>query len=191
MKTLQILFFLVTSLFSFSQAQANGLEIALSSETAQFTVRADSSLIGWGGADLAFGVFFNEDDDIVGQISLMQSRQASEGAPLTFGIGMRGYVGRLDIPNQNILALGIGGEIRYTIPGVMPMATYLQVNYAPKITSFSDTESLADLLLGFQIEILPQTMAFAGIRRLEIDTKSVKNYNGDDNSLHVGIRLTF
>lgn len=191
MKTLRILLVTVTTLFAFSQAQGNDLEIALSPETAQFMVRSDSSLIGWGGADLAFGLFFNEDDDIVGQISLMQSRQASEGAPLTFGIGMRGYVGRLDLSSQNVLALGIGGEIRYTIPGIMPMATYLQANYAPKITSFSDTESLADLLLGFQIEILPQTIAFAGIRRLEIDTKSVKNYDVDDNSLHVGVRLTF
>ncbi len=191
MKTLQILFIIVTSLFSFSQVQANGIEIALSSETAQFTVRSDSSLIGLGGADLDFGLFFNDDNDIVGQISLMQSRQASESAPLTLGIGMRAYVGHLDVSSQNILALGIGGEIRYTIPGVMPMATYLQANYAPKITSFSDTKSVADLLLGFQIEILPQTTAFAGIRRLEIDTKTVKNFDVDDNSLHVGVRFTF
>ena len=191
MKTLQILFIIVTSLFSFSQVQANGIEIALSSETAQFTVRSDSSLIGLGGADLDFGLFFNDDNDIVGQISLMQSRQASESAPLTLGIGMRAYVGHLDVSSQNILALGIGGEIRYTIPGVMPMATYLQANYAPKITSFSDTKSVADLLLRFQIEILPQTIAFAGIRRLEIDTKTVKNFDVDDNSLHVGVRFTF
>lgn len=50
---------------------------------------------------------------------------------------------------------------------------------------------MADLLLGFQIEILPQTIAFAGIRRLEIDTKTVKNFDVDDNNLHVGVRLTF
>ena len=191
MKTLQILFIVIASLLSFPQVQANGIEIALSSETAQFTVRSDSSLIGLGGADLDFGLFFNDDNDIVGQISLMQSRQASEGTPLTLGIGMRAYVGHLDVSSQNILALGLGGEIRYTIPGVMPMATYLQANYAPKITSFSDTKSVADLLLGFQIEILPQTIAFAGIRRLEIDTKTVKNFDVDDNSLHVGVRLTF
>jgi hypothetical protein len=191
MKTLRILLVTVTSLFVFSQAQANDLEIALSSETAQFTVRSDSSLIGWGGADLAFGLFFNDNDDIVGQISLMQARQASEGAPLTFGIGMRGYVGHLDLSSQNILALGIGGEIRYTIPSVMPMAIYLQVNYAPKITSFSDTESVSDLLLGFQLEILPQTIAFAGIRRLEVDTEAVKNYDVDDNRVHLGVRFTF
>jgi hypothetical protein len=191
MKTLQILFIVIASLLSFPQVQANGIEIALSSETAQFTVRSDSSLIGLGGADLDFGLFFNDDNDIVGQISLMQSRQASESAPLTLGIGMRAYVGHLDVSSQNILALGIGGEIRYTIPGVMPMATYLQANYAPKITSFSDTKSVADLLLRFQIEILPQTIAFAGIRRLEIDTKTVKNFDVDDNNLHVGVRLTF
>lgn len=191
MKTLRILLVAVTSLLAFSPAQANDLEIALSSETAQLTVRSDSSLIGWGGADLAFGLFFNDDDDIVGQISLLQSRQASKGAPLTFGIGARGYVGRLDLIKENVLALGIGGEIRYTIPGVMPMAIYLQGNYAPKITSFSDTESVADLLLGFQLEILPQTIAFAGIRRLEIDTEAVNNYDVDDNRLHFGVRFTF
>lgn len=191
MKTLRILLVAVTSLLAFSPAQANDLEIALSSETAQLTVRSDSSLIGWGGADLAFGLFFNDDDDIVGQISLLQSRQASKEAPLTFGIGARGYVGRLDLIKENVLALGIGGEIRYTIPGVMPMAIYLQGHYAPKITSFSDTESVVDLLLGFQLEILPQTIAFAGIRRLEIDTEAVNNYDVDDNRLHFGVRFTF
>jgi hypothetical protein len=191
MKTLRILLVAVTSILAFSQAQANDIEIALSAETAQFTVRSDSSLIGWGGADLAFGLFFNDDDDIIGQISLMQARQASKGAPLTFGVGVRGYVGNLDLIKQNVLALGIGGEIRYTIPGVMPMAIYLQGHYAPKITSFSDTERVADLLLGYQIEILPQTIAFAGLRRLEVDTEKVNDYDLDDNRFHFGIRLTF
>jgi hypothetical protein len=191
MKTLRILLVTVTSLFTFSQAQANDLEIALSSETAQFTARSDSSLIGWGGADLAFGLLFNDDDDIVGQISLLQSRQASKGAPLTFGVGVRGYAGRLDLIKENVLALGIGGEIRYTFPGVMPMAIYVQGHYAPKITSFSDSERVTDLLLGYQIEVLPQTIAFVGIRRLEIDTEAVENYEVDDNRAHLGIRLTF
>ena len=191
MKTLRVLLIVATSFFAFSPAQANDLEIALSSETAQFTVRSDSSLIGWGGADLAFGLFFNDEDDIIGQISLLQARQASQSSPLTFGVGLRGYVGYLDVIRENVLALGIGGEIRYTIPGVMPMSVYFQGHYAPKITSFSDTEEVTDLLLGYQIEILPQTVAFAGIRRLEIDTEAVKNYEVDDNRLHVGVRFTF
>jgi hypothetical protein len=191
MKTLPILLATVVSLFAFSQAQANDLEIGLSSETGQLTVRSDSGIIGWGGADLAFSLLYNDKNDIVGQISLLQSRQASEGAPLTFGVGVRGYVGRLDSLDNNVLAFGIGGEIRYTIPGVMPMAIYLQGHYAPKITSFSDTESMTDLLLRYQIEILPQTIAFAGIRQLEVVSQSAKIYDVDDNRLHFGVRFTY
>jgi hypothetical protein len=106
MKTLPILLATVVSLFAFSQAQANDLEIGLSSETGQLTVRSDSGIIGWGGADLAFSLLYNDKNDIVGQISLLQSRQASEGAPLTFGVGVRGYVGRLDSLDNNVLAFG-------------------------------------------------------------------------------------
>jgi hypothetical protein len=175
----------------FSQAQANDLELALSAETAQFTVRSDSSLIGWGGAELAFGLFFNDADDVIGQVSLLQARQASKSSPLTFGVGFRAYAGRLDRINENVLALGIGGEIRYTFPGVMPMSLYLQGHYAPKITSFNDTERVSDFLLGYQIEILPQTVAFAGIRRLQVDTEAANNYDVDDNRFHFGVRLTF
>jgi hypothetical protein len=191
MKSFQIVLALITFFFSLSSTQANDLEVALSSETAEFMFRSDSSVIGWGGADLAAGLFFNDDDDIVWQFSLLQARQASESSPLTFGIGLRGYAGRLDLLGENILALGVGGEVRYTIPGVMPTAFYLQAHYAPKITSFSDTESLSDVLIRYQIEILPQTMAFAGVRLLEVDTKASNNYDLDDDRLHVGIRFTF
>ena len=180
------------ALFGFlPQAQANDLELALSSETAELTVRSDSSLIGWGGADLAFGLFFNDDDDVVGQLSLLQARQASKGAPLTFGVGLRAYAGRLDEIRENVLAIGIGGEVRYTIPGTMPMSIYLQGHYAPKITSFDDTEEVSDLLLRYQVEILPQTTAFIGVRHLEIDTDAVNGYEVDDDRFHAGVRLTF
>jgi hypothetical protein len=191
MKTLRILLATVVSLFTFSQAQANDLEIALSSETGQLTVRSDSGVIGWGGADLAFSLLYNEESDVVGQISVLQSRQASKEAPLTFGVGVRGYVGLLDSIDDSVLAFGIGGEIRYTIPGVMPMAIYLQGYYAPQITSFVDTESVKDLLLRYQIEILPQTIAFAGIRRFEVSSKSARTYDVDDNLPHFGVRFTF
>ena len=111
--------------------EANDLEAALTSETAQFTFRSDSSLIGWGGAELGLGFFYNDDDDYVAQLSLMQSRQAAKNTPLTLGVGLKMYAGSLDgknLPNntdQDIFAVAIGGEVRYTFPGVMPMSLYL------------------------------------------------------------------
>jgi hypothetical protein len=172
-------------------SQANDFEAAVSSETAQFTFRSDSSLIGWGGAELGLGLFYNEADDFVGQLSLMQRRQATKNNPLTLGVGARLYLGDLDDLDQGVAAVAIGGEIRYTIPGVMPMALYLAGHYAPKITSFSDTDEVVDLNLGFQIEILPQTTAFVGYRSLEVDVDRKSGYELDDDRIHVGVRFTF
>ena len=174
-----------------NQLKANDFEVALSSETAQFTFRSDSSLIGWGGADLGFSLFYNEIDDVLGQMSLMQSRPPSRENPLTFGVGVKVYIGQLDLISENVFGLGIGGEIRYTFAGVTPTAIYLNGHIAPDITSFSDTKEIREYSLGLQMEVLPQTVAFIGIRNIEVDTDSVSEYELDDDEVHVGVRLTF
>ena len=163
-------------------ANASDFEAALSKETAQFTFRSDSSLIGWGGADLGLGLFYNEDSDFVGQFGLLQMRQASPQNPLTFGVGVKAYLGQLDDPDADVLALGIGGQVRYTIAGTMPMAIYLDAIYAPEITSFSDTEGVIDYRFGFQIEALPH---------LEFELDGQNDYEADDDNIHFGVRLTF
>jgi hypothetical protein len=171
---------------------ANDFEAALTSETAQFTFRSDSSLIGWGGSELGFGLFYNDVDDYLGQVSLIQRRQASQQNPLTLGVGVRAYLGELDAIKKDVVAVAIGGEVRYTIPGVMPMSVYLVAHYAPKITSFSDTEEIFDYNLGFQIEVLPQTTAFIGYRNIDIQVQDIKaDYEITDDNVHLGVRLTF
>lgn len=171
--------------------QANDFEAALTSETAQFTFRSDSSLIGWGGAELGIGLFFNEASDYVGLFSLMQRRQSTQKNPLTLGVGVRVYLGQLDEIDQDIFSVGIGGEVRYTFPGVMPMSVYLMGHFAPKITSFSDAEEVIDFNLGYQIEVLPQTTAFIGFRHLEVDLENNGDYELHDDRVHIGVRLTF
>ncbi len=94
MKTLRIIIICLASGGFINQLQANDFEVALSSETAQFTFRSDSSLIGWGGADLGFSLFYNELDDVLGQMCLMQSRPPSKQNPLTFGVGVKVYLGQ-------------------------------------------------------------------------------------------------
>jgi hypothetical protein len=178
-------------LASVGTASANDFEAALSSDTAQFTFRSDSSLIGWGGSDLAMGLFYNDDSDFVLQGSLIQMRQASQEEPLTFGVGVKGYLGSVDDTDEDILSFAVGGEVRYTIPGTMPMAAYGRIFYAPDITSFGDTEELLDYTIGFQIEVLPQTTAFVGLRHFEVDTEERDSYDLDDNNVHIGVRLTF
>ena len=194
MKPFRFFLILAFGLGVCTQSHANDFEAALGSETAQFTFRSDSSLIGWGGADLGFGIFYNEESDFVTQFELIQRRQASSQTPLTLGVGVKFYAGNIDATNDDIFALGIGAEIRYTFPGVMPSSIYLRGYFAPEITSFGDTEEVADYNLGFQIEVLPQTSAFVGIRHIEVDSKNLRNlrnYDLDDDRIHFGVRLTF
>jgi hypothetical protein len=191
MKLIRLMTLCMLGLATVPLTHASDFEAALSKETAQFTFRSDSSLIGWGGADLGLGLFFNEDDDFIGTFSLLQMRQASEENPLTFGVGVKAYLGRLDDPDANALGLAIGGQIRYTIPGTMPMAIYLEGHYAPEITSFADIDRILDYSFGFQIEALPQTIAFVGVRRFEFELDNGADYDADDSNIHIGVRLTF
>ena len=193
-KTMKLFRLLSVGLFclaAVSNINAADFEAALSKETAQFTFRSDSSMIGWGGSDLSLGLFYNEDDDYIFQAGLLQMRQASEENPLTFGVGVKGYLGQLDDPDEDVFAFAIGGRIQYTIPGTMPMAVYFEGYYAPEITSFADTEEVIDYTLGFQIEALPQTVAFVGLRHLEFEVDDGGDYDADDDNIHVGVRLTF
>lgn len=191
MKFIRLSCFCLLGLVLIPAANANDFEAALSQETAQFTFRSDSSLIGWGGADLAIGLFYNDESDIIAQASLVQMRQASEDTPLTFGVGVKAYLGHLDDIDEEVAAFAIGGEVRYTIPGTMPMAVYGRGFYAPEITSFADAKEVIDYTIGFQLEILPQTVGFVGIRHLEFDTDDSGSYDADDDNLHIGVRLTF
>ncbi len=172
-------------------AVASDFEAALSDETAQFTFRSDSSIIGWGGADLSVSYFYNEEGDIMLQGDLLQMRQASEQTPLTLGVGVKAYVGSLDDSGEDVLAFGIGGEVRYTLPGIMPMSLFLHGHYSPDITSFGEIETIVDYRYGFQIEVLPQTTAFVSIRQFEIDTEDDGEVELDDDELQIGVRLTF
>ena len=45
-------------------SQARGIEIKLADEMAELTYLSESSTFGYGGADLGFGVLFNEADDL-------------------------------------------------------------------------------------------------------------------------------
>jgi hypothetical protein len=190
MKSFRSSCFSLLVLVSISAVNASDFEAALSSDTAQFTFRSDSSLIGWGGSDLAFSLFYNDESDFIGQASIIQMRQASEETPLTFGVGVKGYLGSLDDPGEDVFAFAIGGEVRYTIPGTMPMAVYGRGFWAPDITSFGDVEGVLDYTVGFQVEALPQTVAFVGIRHLEFDLDE-GDYEADDDNIHIGVRLTF
>lgn len=182
-------------LFSFmsgvGSALAAELELSLSSESIKAEYIMDSSLIGAGGADLSVGLFYNEDSDLMGNLGLTVSGVPAGQVPFTFGVGTRFYGGRVKQGGDNtVYALAIGGRGKYTIPANIPMHVGGEIFYAPKVTTWSDGRDLIELNLRYEIEFIPQTLAFVGYRLLRTNLEQGGNPRLDNN-VHLGIRLHF
>lgn len=169
---------------------AQGLDISLSDETANILYLTDSGSLGYGGADIGFGLFFNERDAYLGIAKVLVTSSSIGRRHFQFGVGAKGYVGELGDLDESVAGIAIGGLIRYIIPGRTPMALALEGYVAPSVTSFSDTESVQELMARFEIEIMPSTRAYIGYRFLEAELKDGREIELDDGA-HVGIRVTF
>jgi hypothetical protein len=171
-------------------ARAAGFEVALSTESAQLSLGFDSSTIGYGGAEISVGGFFNDDDDVMGSLGFMVSGVPAGEQPFSFELGAEFYVAGVDKPDQDFQALALGGGARYHIPANTPMSLGAQLLYAPNITTFGDADDLLDFTVRYQIDLLPSASAFLGYRRLQADLDRDDNYKLDNN-VHLGIRLIF
>ncbi|MFP4160430.1 MAG: hypothetical protein ACLFSK_00405 [Ectothiorhodospira sp.] len=67
-------------------AAADTLDAYLSQETAQFTYLTDSERIGFGGADMSLGLFFDDEDDVMLSTGLSVAGVPAGERPLTFGV---------------------------------------------------------------------------------------------------------
>lgn len=170
--------------------QAADFEIALSQETASLELIADSDIVGVGGADLLFGLLFNEDDDIMGSLGMLAYGVPAGEQPFSFGLGGKIYYVSLDQADASASALALGATAKYHIPGNMPMAFGGELYFAPGITSFQDADQFLDFRLRYDIDILPSATGFLGYRLTTVDFEAGGDYDIDDN-VHLGIRIQF
>ena len=116
-----------------SAARAAGLDISLSDETANIIYLTDSGSLGYGGADIGIGVFYNENSDVIlnGQILVSGKPIAGKQGGLQFGVGGKFYAGSLDDIEEDVAAIAIGGQLRYLIPAATPVGVAAEVFVAP------------------------------------------------------------
>jgi hypothetical protein len=109
----QIIALVAASLVT-SQAHAVGAELRLADETAEATYLTRTSTFGYGGADMGFGVFFNEQDDmqLAGGI-MITGNSAGNNRSLKFGVGAKLLWADLDVINESVGALAVGAQVRY------------------------------------------------------------------------------
>jgi hypothetical protein len=175
-----------------SSAMAFDLEIALSKDTANFEAIIESESVGFNGADLSFGAFYNDESDYALTAGLLIDGTPAGDQPFTFGLGGKFYY--IDVDNDEVdartTAVALGGGVKYHIPARMPMAVGGDLYFVPNITAFGDADGMYDLRLRYEIDVLPNATAFVGYRRFEVDYEDSGDYELDDNA-HLGIRFQF
>ena len=191
----------ILAIAPFSTASAAAIDFRLGSKMAEVMYKTQDATFGYGGADIGFGVFLNENDDLLATGSILVSG-SNEGdvKGLHFGVGAKIFAGILDFPspvdNQEGAALAIGAQVRYVLPGKMPMAILLEGFGAPDVTSASDFKGVREIRLAIELEITPSARAYIGYRALEVELNNgLGNVNGKDHELddkaHVGVRFAF
>ena len=186
-------------------ANASGIDIGISDETAKIMYLTHTSSLGLTkraansdtrerieGADVAFGAFFNSNDDYIALMEVMvKSQPTSTAGPIQFGLGFRGSYGSLGIDDDSSLGnISIGGEVNFRPPLARKIAITGTVFYSPKILSFADSEELLEYSVDVNFELVPSSILYVGYRNITLDTPSVKGLEIEDN-FHVGVRLTF
>lgn len=183
----------VILMVSASMAQASGFDVQLSGETAQFNFRSDSSTLGYGGADINAGFFYNEDNDFVLNAGVKATGSPASEQPITFGVGAQAYLMSIDGgvgSDASVQAVGVGGEVKFHLPGRMPMAVAGEVYVAPAITTFGDGDGMLDANVRFEIEVMPGTVGYIGARSFQVEPDGGGDDYELDESVHFGFRMT-
>jgi hypothetical protein len=179
-----------------SVAQAGGLDLSLSNETALLEVQLAPGMRFMpnqgGGAEVSIGLFTNEPgDNLVFATLLARGVRQSNTGQYNLGAGVKLIGGDLDISESvGALALGFQASILLASSTYNPVDFVVEGFYAPSISSFSDAESFTELGARLQVEIIPQARAFVGYRRMLFDTNDYPELS-IDRSVHVGLSLRF
>lgn len=183
-----------------SPVMAQGVDIALSDETASLNYVFDSSRIVQGGADTSLGVYYtdrrdNKDPDtIIAQGKfLVTGNMRNTNKRVKLSAGVKGYAGTVtDVEDTDMLAAAVGGKVAYIIPSSSsPMAVFFEGYVAPRITSGMDVDGMSEVRVGYEAEVAPSAKLYVGYRRVGVTFNDVKKETEVEDGFHVGLVLSF
>lgn len=186
-----------------SAADAAGLDLALSNETANLAVLFNPyQFRSGGGSELVLGGFVNETGDNLLYATLMARGKRQSGKSVySLGAGFRALFGELEIgeelavdgeDSERVGAIGIGIQagVLLTSSRHTPVELIGEAFMAPSITSFSDADQYTEFGARLQVEVIPQARAYLGFRRLSFDTNDFDGVQLD-SGFHLGLNVSF
>lgn len=186
-------------------ADAVGLDLALSNETANVAVLLNPSFISQvGGSEVSLGGFIAEKGDNMLYSTLMaRGSYFTNNSSYKLGAGLKAVVGDIERPDgaprpsdgedsEAVAAVGLGFQLNFLVAPSQrnPAEISFEGFLAPSIASFRDAEQYSEFSARLQIEVITQAQAYVGYRRISFDTDDFSNLHVD-RSFHVGLKFSF
>ena len=172
---LRIMVFLATFLVTVSSFAQTAL-ISLSENSALMRY---SLLVGgqsFGRSESGIGLVYNENGGYLFDASFQVVDEAGSRLPnLLVGIGGKIYGGT--ISDDQFSAIGLGTQLRYSIPGIERLNIGFDGYYAPSVVSWLDATSMWELAGRLGYEVLPQAIIYIEYRQFAMTKESVNANN--------------
>lgn len=180
-----------SGLMAGSQALADSLDLNLNDDSMRLTYEADMGR-GMKGLAMDAGYFYNDrldgsDADLMHVGLHVTGDNWSQSG--VFNIKVGGRVIYTDLDPFDVMALGLGGEVRFS--PVHRLGIGGSAYYAPRIASFMDAERYSEYGVKIDYQLLTQAFVYVGYRQINVEVENISRKVELDDSAHVGLKLLF
>ncbi|MDJ0927273.1 MAG: YfaZ family outer membrane protein [Gammaproteobacteria bacterium] len=169
-------------------ALANELDLSFNSDAFRFRFARpfNASALAWDA-----GWLHHKDNGEAIHGGFYLTGEASDGAnPLQGGLGVRATYTNGDIKDQDGLAFGLGGYLRYVFPRYNRFSVSGHAFFAPEVFHIGESDKLQDYEVRLGYNVLREADIYVGARYVRADyDKAPKAYF--DTGMHLGLSLRF
>lgn len=184
-------FLLCGSLAGFvSPATADALDLNLNNDAALVRYLAHDGRAGaFGKREMDVGLLYTTEHDYLAMFGAQVIAEAGAAVPeLEAGLGLKVFGLRFD--HENIFALTIGGQIKYSLPPSRRVVLGAEGYYSPDVVTSSPADSFSYLSVYAGYEVVPEALIYLGYRKIEIDVRGAGDATVDSGG-HFGVRFSF
>jgi hypothetical protein len=147
------------------------------------------------------GALYNENQNLMGDFGFLinNTKPAPDSSPeeissgifapkFTTSFGMKGVITNTKPSPLSSVALGV--QLRFSLPSTPRVGILGQFYYAPSIVAFGGANRYVETGLRLEYEILPQTTAYLGYRRIEFGLKLLPTFIFDTGA-QIGMKINF
>ena len=176
-----------------TSAMADAIDLNLRNSAAQFRYSSAMGREALGKTSFYVGALYSSAkrnySNTLGEMGLLVQDEVGSQVPgFSVGVGIKGLLAHTQGTNES--AIGIGGLIRYSPPGLSRMGIVGQVYFAPDITTFGDANRYVETGLRLEYDVIPNAAAYIGYRNIYF------NFGGGvsatvDEGVFLGVMMSF